>query len=362
MQILVQIQSGRKLSIEVAGTDTVEELREKIYAQAAQAHPDLQLLALAEGGTVLEDGHALAEYGLRKESELRLGVRPAAEAIALCVGGVQQVTTLETLLSVPGSKLHSMFADVPQGGAPCFPKPAAQGAAPGAVAESVPPPPLRPAAGPLPQVSDRPPYLIDRDPVCFGRILNYLRRGAVVLPGSRTEVEDLRAEAAYFGLPELETACEASLRGICSLASLAAACEGGVTVSDIVALATGELKELLRQQNVNVVVAKRIEQEVADERERRRAAEEAERARLLAAEEQGRAVAALGGEMALLHVELSNAGLCSLVTAGLAVAEIRKLSAEEAEALGLCAEDARKIDALEAVAPRMVKITTSRIR
>ena len=106
MQILVQMQSGRKLSIEVARTDTVEDLRAKIYEQDAEAHPGLQLLALAEGGRVLEDGHTMAEYGLHKESELRLGVRPLTEAIALNVSGVEQITTLETLLSAPrGSKL-----------------------------------------------------------------------------------------------------------------------------------------------------------------------------------------------------------------------------------------------------------------
>ena len=354
MQILVQMQSGRKLSIEVAGTDTVEALREKIYDQAAEAHPGLQLLALAEGGKVLKDGHTIAEYGLHKESELRLGLRPLTEAIVLSVSGVEQITTLETLLSAPrGSKLHAMFADVPQGGPPCFPEPAMQVVEPGGAAEGVPPPLWR-AAGPLPKVGAGA-YVIDSDPVCFGHILNYLRRGAVVLPGTRAEVAQLKADAEYFGLPELQAACDASLRGIYSLDSLAAACEGGVTVADIVALTADDLKTLLRQQHVNVVVANRIEQEVADERERRRVVEEAERARLRAAEEQARAIVALGAELAPLQVELSNAGLCSLVTAGLTVGEIRKLSAEQALALGLCADDARQIGALEAMAPCVVK-------
>ena len=326
MQIFVQFGNGSKPAFEVEGTDSVESLRTKIHEQWEAAHPGLQRLVLAEGNRVLEDGHTLAEYGLHKESELRLGVVPPTEAIVLSVGGVEYITTLDTLLSVSGSQLHSMFADVPQGGVPCFPTPLREvpvsaakpaGGAGGGIAESVPPP--RRPRGPLPKVGGA--YILDRDGPSFRFVLNYLRRETIVLPTTRGEVEELKHEAQYFGLPELEAACDRRLRGVGSLSALAAACEGGVTVADIVALSSDELEELMQQQKVNVVVAKRIRQEAQEERE------------------QAKALARVGAA-------LSDAGLRSLVCAGLKLDEICALSAAQARELGLSVEDARLVDAL----------------
>ena len=96
MQIFVKLPNNATLTVDVEGTDSVESLREKVHAQHQAAHPALQTLVF--NGQRLEDGRTLADYGLALESELRLGVRPAAQTVELCVGGEGYITTLETLL------------------------------------------------------------------------------------------------------------------------------------------------------------------------------------------------------------------------------------------------------------------------
>lgn len=54
--------------------------------------------------------------------------------------------------------------------------------------------------------------LIDRCGKHFGTILNYLRDGAVPLPESRREVEELLAEAKYYLVQGLADECHAALQ------------------------------------------------------------------------------------------------------------------------------------------------------
>lgn len=54
--------------------------------------------------------------------------------------------------------------------------------------------------------------LIDRCGKHFGTILNYLRDGAVPLPESRREIEELLAEAKYYLVQGLVEECQASLQ------------------------------------------------------------------------------------------------------------------------------------------------------
>ena len=83
MQIFITlIPSGRKITAEVEGTDSVEALRRQIHAlatpllgaAAGSAAPGQQLLMFNEA--VLEDGKTLADYDILKESELRVSLRP----------------------------------------------------------------------------------------------------------------------------------------------------------------------------------------------------------------------------------------------------------------------------------------------
>ena len=53
--------------------------------------------------------------------------------------------------------------------------------------------------------------VIDRNGKHFGSILNFLRDGQIPLPDTRRELLELQAEAKYFCIDELSSACEANL-------------------------------------------------------------------------------------------------------------------------------------------------------
>lgn len=67
----------------------------------------------------------------------------------------------------------------------------------------------RPALPPPPSAGW---ILIDRCGKHFGTILNYLRDGAVPLPESRREIEELLAEAKYYLVQGLVEECQAALQ------------------------------------------------------------------------------------------------------------------------------------------------------
>ena len=209
MRLFVTTHNGRKLTLKGEGTDDIESLLGQIYEADDAAHPGLQRL-VHQDGRVLEAGKTLADYGLRHEDELRLGLRPAAQEIELRVGGVRHPTVLETLLNAPpGSRLHAMFEGMAHGLPPCFPPPDGGGApGPDGVVEGL-PPRLQPV-GPLPRGPDtdgRAYHLIDRDGISFGYILNYLRAGTVALPHCTERLQQLAIEARYFGITELAEMC-----------------------------------------------------------------------------------------------------------------------------------------------------------
>ena len=52
----------------------------------------------------------------------------------------------------------------------------------------------------------------DRNGKHFGSILNFLRDGQIPLPDTRRELLELQAEAKYFCIEELSSACDTSLR------------------------------------------------------------------------------------------------------------------------------------------------------
>ena len=112
MQIFVAMigGGGRKLTLEVERTDTVEELREKIHAAGGpKARPELQVAILLEDGEKLKDGHDLDHYDVGMEAELRVALRPPPPTVWLNVGGSVYTTQLSTLLAVEGSGLFQMF-------------------------------------------------------------------------------------------------------------------------------------------------------------------------------------------------------------------------------------------------------------
>ena len=323
MQVFVTLPNGRKLTIEVEGSDSVEQLRAKIFAEHEAAHPSLQRRLVLGADTTLEDGHRLEEYGVRMEAELKLALRMPSRAIELNVGGVRYTTVLDTLLARPDSRLHAMFLAMGQGHPPCFPPdaPAARDGIPEGVPGAAPG-----AAGPLPQDPSGA-YLIDRDGPSFRFILNHLRGGGPpTLPQEQAELAQLAIEARYFGLAELAGECE------CPLSAFASSCGVGFFADDIMALSPDALARLFEQRQVNVLQATRLKTQIEAERARIAAAAEAERVR--AEEERARVAAEQRLRAGLAPLELSEAAFIMLIAAGLTAREALELDEAGARRLG----------------------------
>lgn len=206
--------SGRQVSPEVEGDELVEALKAKIAELATPliAPDDREVVTVAPAhqalrfGDVLlkNDGRTLAQYGLIKESELCVSLRPKARVLRLHVGGSCYYATLDVLRAVEGSTLRAMFESLAQGVS---------------IAEGVP-------HEALVQAPDGA-YLLDHDGLAFRHVLNFLRArrplyrdglqvgnasDEFVLPESQGELRLLITEARHLGLPELEALAQVALQ------------------------------------------------------------------------------------------------------------------------------------------------------